>query len=49
MGRKGEKTGFKLERPPTLYKLLFAEEVIYKPKGSHLSEPTNKHVKNKEK
>ena len=46
---RGEYNGFKLELPSTYDRLLFAEEVIYKPNSHHISKPTNKHSKNKEK
>ena len=47
MGRR-KKNGFKLEVPSTYYRLLFTEEVIYKPNSNHILKTINKHVKNKE-
>ena len=44
-----EKTGFKLKWPSNEYRLLYAEEVIHKPNGKHISKATNKYAKNKEK
>ena len=49
MRRAEIKNGFKLTRPSTWYRLLYAEDVIYKCNGNYNLETTNKYAMNKEK
>ena len=46
---RGMKNEYKLKQPSTYYKLLYAENVIYKPNGNHKSKTSNRYTKNKEK